>query len=354
MCKNKLIAGLMIFLWMCFSGCTQTIPLSDRAIVKAVFAEETNGNYEVAMVIAEETDEESEQKILLKWGKGETVAQAVYQIETSSRKTMFYSQNQLLLIGKNASKSHFLETLAYFGTEQASRPNMAVYATELTCKQFKDWAKSEDFFQNINNLEKGLEKSPKTGRMIYELNTTKDNFNGIVPFLKLTKQGVETTQMVLYQNNQPKTMLKEDSAQITRLLLGMQTKLKFSQEYDKERIQYSMDDAHIVRTVTQTEQGPVLELQLYGVVRGVTASDANQQAELTLWKNRKELSKVISQEITKKMQQTIALTWNQDNDPFHFVWWFHLWHRQKTDQLIENRRLWEYPSIVATAKIKVV
>lgn len=344
----------MMLLCICFSGCTQTIPLSDRAIVKAVFAEEIDGNYQIGMVIAEETDEESEQKILLKWGKGETVAQAVYDIETSSRKMMFYSQNQLLLIGKNASKNHFLETLAYFGTEQASRPNIAVYTTALTCERFEDWSKSDDFFQDLNSLEKGLEKSPKTGRMIYELNTTKDDFNGIVPFLQLTKQGIETTQMVLYQNNELKTVLKDDSAQIARLLLGMQTKLKFSQEYDKERIQYSIDDAHIVRTVIQTEQGPVLQLQLYGVVRGVTASDAARQAELSLWKNRKELSDVISEEITQKMQQTIDVTWSENNDPFHFVWWFHLWHRQKTEQLIESGELWQYPSIITTAKIKVV
>lgn len=336
---------------ICFTGCGKTLALSDRSIVKAVYAEKGLQGYEVAVVVAEEEKEES--SFSLKWAESNTIANAMHKLEEESEKKLFYGQNQLLLVGKNASKSDFSQALEYFSAEQSSRPNMAVYATKMDKKEFEEWADSKNFEDAVLRLEKNLENSQKTARMIFEIETTEKGVQGFVPLLEVEKEETDTTQLVLYRDDKMQECLGGEQAQIARLLLGMQTELNISQDYEGEEVRFSVDDPQILRTVQVGTDGPVLNLTLTGTVRGVSADHAQRQAQLSGWKSRKDLSLQISQNIVTILNKTVEKAWNP-SDPFGFCWWFLMWNAADTASLIETKQLWEYASISADVNIRVI
>ncbi len=343
--------AITIVCLLCFAGCGNTLALSDRAIVKAVFAEKTGQDYQVAVVIAEE--EEKQQSFSLQWAEGETLSQAMYTLEEQGEKKLFYGQNQLLMVGENASQTSLSQALEYFSAEQASRPNMAVYATKMDEDDFKEWANSEAFAEDIRRLEKDLESTEKTARMIFEISTTQEGTQGFVPLLEVTQEGLDTTQLLLYENDRTMQHLEGEQAQIARILLGMQTELTVSQMYEGEDIHFSVDDPQILRTVESGDDGPILRLVMTGTVRGVSADRAQRQAELSSWQSREELSIQISQNISEIFRKTLEKTWNK-SDPFGFQWWFSAWNGAKTKQLTESGQLWQYDSIVTNVDIHVI
>lgn len=353
--KTKVFAPFLVFWILTFCGCSSGVALSQRGIVKAVFADKTITNYVVGLVIVQGSEKEAgKEEISLQWGEGETLAQAIQQAEQQGQSVVFYGQNQLLFAGKQASQKGLGKVLDYFGTEQASRPNMAVYATEQTPEEFEEWTEQEDFFQQLNGLEKDLEKSHKQARMIYELNTGEQKAEGLVPFLDKKENGTDTSQLVLYDDDTPILLLKENQAQLARLLLGTPVVLEYVTQYQGNSIGYSLQTPRITHEIQLENGKPILHLTLQGSVRGITAATAQMQAQLSRWESRKELSQKFSQQISSELQQLLQQTWQQGLDPFGFGWWFGVWNNQWYQQNSSSGALWQYPSVVVEADVEVV
>lgn len=334
------------------TACAESVTLSQRGIVKGIYAEWKDANYQVGLVLIQGLEDEKPE-VTLSYGKGETLAQALQKAEQSNDSTVFYGQNQLLFVGENASSKKLGEILDYFSTEQSNRPNMAVYVTKENLDKFKDWSEEKDFFQQLNFLEKDLETNKKQARMIYELNQGGDQAEGLVPLLD-KKDTVKTDQLVLYKDNQPIELLNQSESQLARLLLGNPVTLEFLKEYQGETLRYTVDSPHISYHIQVENEKPVLEIQLKGTVRAIIAGTAQHQAELSSWKQRKELSKVFSAQITQEIQNLFEKTWNKQTDPFGLSWWFGLWNSKWYQTHYPNGELWKYDSIKINTQIKVV
>ena len=137
--KRAAAVILAAFLLLSLSGCGG-VPLGRRAIVKAIFVDWTGSRFETGLLVldsAPSADAEQASSASLYCGAAQELSAAVVQAEQQQDRTPFYGQNQLLILGKGAAESKADAVLQYFGTEQAGRPGMAVFVSEMTTDTMK-------------------------------------------------------------------------------------------------------------------------------------------------------------------------------------------------------------------------
>lgn len=355
--------GLCVLLGCCLllTGCGAALPLSSRAIVKAVFLERGEGQWQAALVMLQSSPAadagEADSQVEVASGQGETIQEALRQAENAQGKAPFYAQNQLLLVGREASVSSVGEVLEYFGAEQASRPNMAVFVTNLTLHALEEAGQDGSLTSAVQSSEQSLEGQngmDSPSRMVYELpNDEEGGAQGLIPLLALQEDGARATQLVLYQHGMPSARLEGAQLQLAQLFLGKIRQLDLLENRDGEELRFTVDSPRLQRKLLEEEEGPVLLLTLRGNVRSLFAGKASDQADLSSYERRREVEEAINQYLSEQLRQLVETCYSPGCDAFRLGWWFGAWETAWYYRALQDGSLYDMAHIRVEAKVQV-
>ena len=345
------------FLLLALSGC-RGVPLGRRAIVKAIFVDWTGSQFETGLLIldsAPSADAEQAVSVSFCRGAAQDLSSAIVKAEQQQDRTPFYGQNQLLILGKGASASKPDAVLRYFGTEQAARPGMAIFVSEMTADTMEKISQTDSFAHMVLQLEKEMMEQPAVKPvMVYELPVGETGVNGCIPRITFTDTEAFLDALVLYAGSKPQTVWKEQKMQLAQLMEGRANRLNCLQGYDEHPIRFTVDSANIRRQVKKGEKGPCLHLMITGTVRWLAASQAEQQPNISNTQIQQLLSKQISQTIANDLQQMLQDTWSKEMDVFQLGWWFAAWNTAWFEQALQDGTLWQPEQIQVEANITVL
>lgn len=348
-----LTAVLMTFLCGCGG-----VPLGRRAIVKTVFVDWSDSQFEVGLLVldsAPSADAEQASSATLYRGSAQELSAAVAQAEQQQDRPLFYGQNQLLLLGKGAAKQKTDTVLQYFGTEQAGRPGMAVFVSEMTTDAMEELTQEDNFARTILQLEKEMLEQPTVQPvMVYELPSGEDGVEGCIPRLSLTGTDTSADALVLYAGGEPQTVWEGQEMQLAQLMAGRTNRLNCMQEYDGHTVRFTVDSAYVRRQVQNEEDGPCLHLVLTGTVRWLSASHADQQPGISQDSTQQSLSERISQTLAADLQAVVQDAWNKKGDAFRLGWWFAAWDTAWYNDAVLDGTLRLPQRIEVEAKIAVL
>lgn len=355
--KRAAAVILAAFLLLSLSGCGG-VPLGRRAIVKAIFVDWTGSQFETGLLVldsAPSADAEQASSASLYCGAAQELSAAVVQAEQQQDRTPFYGQNQLLILGKGAAESKADAVLQYFGTEQAGRPGMAVFVSEMTTDTMKELTQADSFASTILQLEKEILEQPAVEPvMVYELPVGEDGVNGCIPRLTLTDTDASLDALVLYAGSEPRTVWEGQEMQLAQLMAGHANRLNCLREYDGRTVRFMVDSARIQRQVEWGEDGPCLHLVLTGTVRWLSASRADQQPDISQTGSRQSLSQQISQTLAADLQAVVQDAWNEKGDAFRLGWWFAVWDTVWYNRALQDGTLRQPERIEVEAQIAVL
>ncbi len=312
--------------------------------------------YQVGLVVLEEaeaSDGAGQAAVQLYSGSGKTLAEALQQAESSQPRQPFYAQNQLLWVGWQAAEDRLPEVLEYFSAEQASRPNMAVYAADLDLQALEELARQEGLAEDIFSLESTLQQAG-SARMIYELQLEQQGAGGLVPVLGQSETGLAVQGLALYRDEKLAGLLEGQQADLAGLLLGEKQPVEWMQDTSLGQLRFRIDSPVIQRQLCQTAAGPVLRLTLQGTVRDLSAADPSLQQQAAAWQSRQQLSQEISQSVALQLQQLVDRCWQSEGDPFRLGWWFGAWNTRWYYAALDSGSLYEPGRVEAQAEIRVL
>lgn len=200
------IFAMLLLATLFLTGCSAT-SLGDRAVVKAVYLDHTEEGYAASIVVygCEPTTDaaSAEGKAAIYSGVGDDVPQALAQAEQQQTKEPFYAQNGLLLLGRGCQEKDPAPILSYFGEEDASRKDLAVYLTELSPEEFQQ---SEKKISDVIREAERLAAS-SGGRGAFGIHEAKceDGFSGLLPVLRFSEESSSATvrSAVLFERGVP-------------------------------------------------------------------------------------------------------------------------------------------------------
>ncbi len=219
----KLLAMLLIAL-LPLCGCSRS--LGERAIVKIVYLDESNGQIEAGLAVftctpnSDTASVEGEARIYT--AQGASIEEALYHAERQQNKKPFYAQNEILLLGPGAA-ADVTPYLRHFAAENAARPNLAAFLTPLTLEEF---AGCEEGIGDIVRegerlMSRGAQGAALT-QSLFELELSGESgMRGYLPVFSFSKEEKDfrgVRQLALMEDGAPYRMLEDAPMQLFLLL----------------------------------------------------------------------------------------------------------------------------------------
>ncbi len=317
----KLTYLLLFVLLLC--GCTSR-SLGERAIVKMIYLDETNGKIEAGLVVftcapnSDTASVEGEAKIYVAGGR--SIEEALYNAERQQNKKAFYAQNELLLFGPGAAKN-VTRFLSHFASENAARPNLAAFLTPLSAAEFSE---CEDVINTVVRegerlIGPGQGEEDRT-QSIFELDLSGENgMNGYLPVFTFSKEEKEfcgVREIVLIRDGKPDGVLRDAPMQLALLLAGKQRSLTANVEIEGEVFSFDTQQLNLTHTASSRSGAPCLSVRLTGKVDDITIDGIPVQKE-----NENDAARRINEYLTLLVDGLEGRTFARGNDIFHNAWW---------------------------------
>ncbi|MEG1175447.1 MAG: hypothetical protein RSD27_00135 [Ruthenibacterium sp.] len=308
-----------MILSLAFCGCSTFVPLSERAIVKGIYLDESNGMVQSALVVytcapsANTAEARSEARIYT--GEGATIEQALKAAEKKQNKKPFYAQNRLLLLGPHTFDSAS-DYLLYFGAEEVSRANLSVFLTDTTREEFSQL--EEKVSVVVEESERLMQKSKGKGSKVCGVHEIRydenEHFYGYLPILQIHANeftGVE--ELMLYDSGTPLCTLRDLAMQLTLLLSGKAQSLETTQSIEKTQTTLRTQQLFLQREI---DDNGMLFIQLCGKTESLTQNGRALQGD-----SARQTLQRYNALIDEAAQQLIHLTTQRGNDVFACGWW---------------------------------
>lgn len=162
--RRLLALGLLLAL---ATGCAGR-PLGSQAVVSTLYLDRDEAGWQAVLVYVTSSESadagQAQPEAALLTGAGESVARALQAAQAGTPLTLFYGQNELLLLGPGAQGEAMYEACAYLANDSAGRPNMAVFGVELTAE---DWqaGQGEERYALLRQIEQAAGESLYTQRL---------------------------------------------------------------------------------------------------------------------------------------------------------------------------------------------
>lgn len=327
----------VLALALLLSGCAP-VSLSGRAIVKAVFFDAVPDGYRASIVVfsCEPTTDaaSAEGQAHIYSGEGADVAQALADAADSQTKQPFYAQNSLLFLGSGCMDGDPTEILEYFGEEDASRKDVAVYLVPMDAQEF---AGCGDTIAGAIHEAEGLARTGGA-RGIFGAHESRceGGFSGILPILELngeegTASGV--TSAALYQDGRVREMLSEEEYQLALVLLGKSGELTLD---GTGGLSADVKGVTVRRNASAQNGGLTLSLRMTGTMMTVSRDGRALYAE-----EAKAAAPALNESVEKTFERLAEKTFGQGHDVFGFAWWLRGENSAEVARLEEAGTLWE-------------
>lgn len=119
-----------------FSGCSGENKLHEKIIIKGVGVDLYDGNIEVTMHVfdSENSVSDGKGKIIVISSTGKTVLDAFNNLSKKTGKEPLYSQNLVLIIGKECAQNGINAIMDFFIRYYEVRPSVSVFVSDTTAK----------------------------------------------------------------------------------------------------------------------------------------------------------------------------------------------------------------------------
>lgn len=301
-----------LILMLCLTGCTNSA-LGDRVMVKAIYLEHEE-TFEARLLVLQsapsaDTGQVSEQARYLK-GSGDTVYAALQSAEQSENRSLFYGQNELLLLGPKLARQGAFEACRYMAGETSGRPNMAVYGLDIGPDAFEAMQqKGTDFLSSVQQLEKhALYRT-------YLYQFAQPEQNGVIPMLSVRENAASPAGLTLYENGSPAASWQGAQAQLAALLAGQANALEL--ELPSLPVSFQVRSPKLAFEPGLAKGGLQLTIRFSGAIQKLTGPQGAAVPGQT-----GELEQAIDREITRLLAGLAADTLGRGNDVFHLGSYF--------------------------------
>lgn len=324
---------------LCLTSCS-SVSLGDRAVVKAVYLEQTEEGFAASLVVYgcdPTTDAASAQgKAAIYSGTGGDVPQALADAESRQTKEPFYAQNGLLLLGKNCMERDPAPILSYFGEEDASRKDIAVYLTHLSPEEFDEC--EENISDVIREAERTASSSGGRGAFGVHEADCLDGFSGLLPVLDFSDESESASvgRALLYADGMPRYALEDAQLQLAMLLLGKSSELTLDIPADDgKRLDVSAKGISVRKNMSGSWENGVLHLEITGTMlslsrdgRALYGTDARKAVD--------EVNTYLETELQALAEKTFL----EKNDLFGFVWWMQGLNSERVSELASSGEIY--------------
>lgn len=314
----KIVGLLCAGCALLFTGCSTYVPLSERAIVKAIYLNETQQGIQASLVVytckASANTADVTGTPRLYQGEGATIEKALEDAEKQQNKKPFYAQNRLLFLGKNTFDS-VTEYLSYFGAEEVSRANLSVFLTTTTQEEFSKLEESiSAIVDESERLTLESRESGNKSRAIHELRyDEKGRFYGYLPLLTLGENDFTgVNELLLYDSGVPICALREAVMQLTLLLSDKSNTLKISLPGEKD---ITVKTQRLVLEREPKKDG-TFSVGIAGKVESITQNGHVLQGE-----EEQQALAACNDLLGNGVQQLLNITTQAGNDVFSCNWW---------------------------------
>lgn len=229
-----LLAGLLC-------GCSGQ-GLGTKVVVKSLYFDWQEGAYQVALLYTTSGDSadagEAEPEAKLLKGEGDTPLEALRQAEKATTQTVFYGQNELLLIGPGAADERLFEVCRFLAHDSTGRPNMAVFRVDVEA-DFWTGMEPESLYPLLQQLEQAAGRSVYT-QYLYRIGAQDDT---LLPSLTVSEQGekVLAGPLVLYRQGIPSAVWRAETANLAAAAAGQASTLEFELQLERGLVHFTVD-----------------------------------------------------------------------------------------------------------------
>ncbi len=339
----KLAAACAASLALC--ACGQDRSLGQRAIVKAVYLDESGGAYHAGLAVflcepnSDTASVQGEAKIYT--GEGASMDEALRDAEQKQNKTPFYAQNELLFLGPGALRRDVTPYLAYFGQENAARPNLSVFAVDLTQREF---SRCDDTITDVVReggrivQETALGAGPARG--IYELAAPQgqraDGWLPVLSFGEDSEDFIGVRELVLLEDGRAGERLEEEAMSTALLLAGKQDTVSFSGSDGGEPLAFTTQPLTLTHSVENTQEGPVLTVRAAGRLRSVSLGAGELHG-----RQAQQAAHRVCRFLQRTAEALGERTFARGNDVFHHAWWLRQRDAAQVQAMQRAGTLWQ-------------
>ncbi len=308
-----LICTLTPFL---FSSCAESVPLSARTIVKAIYLNEDSGGNVTASLImytckpGANTAEVQGDPVIYT-AEGENVAMALKNVENMQSKEPFYDQNKILFLGSGTFEN-VSKYISHFMPESLAAQDLSVFLTEISTEEFNEL--STNSTDVIKSAETIAEKSVLNGNravQLYEINLDEnEKFSGYLPVITLKENySVSVDELIIFDEETPVLSVTEMALDITLILAGKQQTLEVdTQENDK----HTYIQTQKLAVAFDAQSGGDMNIYVNG-----TAKSTEQNSKALFGEEEQAVIDELCLEIENTAESIIKLTTFEGNDIFN-------------------------------------
>lgn len=204
---KKLLLIPLISCIVLLSGCVESKDLSERTIVQAIAIDydANTKDFKVIMQFFNQSSEggqnqidKTQENVMKSIGTGKSIYEAVSVASRNEGKEMLYSENQLIVLGKNTCQLDLGQTLNFFTTNYQSHPKVIVAAAEDKAEdimniKFKEGVVSTQKLTDI--LKNAEENGYMVNNHVYEIMTDlcSSSRSVFLPMLKVYESETDVT-----------------------------------------------------------------------------------------------------------------------------------------------------------------
>ncbi len=314
--KTIALVTVLFLIATIFSACAQSVPLSDRAIVKAIYFNEDKENNITASIVmytckpGANTAEVQGDPVIYT-GYGESVSQALKDAEAQQNKQPFYEQNKILLLGTGTFDG-VSQYLTYFGAQSMNMADLNVFLTRISAEDFKNLGTSStDIIKAAEGIANAGKLEGNKARQIYEMNISKEKeFSGYLPVLEAENAvATDISELMVFAKETPLFSLSEIPMDLTLILSKEMQKLNISLPING--VETDVETQKLSVTHETFDDGTIC-VKISGTVKNMVQNGEN----LTSLKQDEAL-KELNAQLEEIAITIINLTTMSDNDIFN-------------------------------------
>ena len=235
---------------VCFlTGCNHISGLDEQLIVYGLGVDKNDGEYEVTVqaLNAQNTEDSnsnsSKKNVTTVSATGETLLDAVKQIENQSGKKILYSHAMVLILSEDLAKSGVGETLRFFSTNHKLRPTVEVLISSTPAKEILSSEKKFNAEDLLATTRVGQEKDDGINSQIRyilgDLNSPSKSAKAW--YLDYKDEEISCKRIALIKEKMLKVVLDKDATKGALLLLGKAKNISDSVEIYGQKVFFELN-----------------------------------------------------------------------------------------------------------------
>lgn len=235
---------------VCFlTGCNHVSGLDEQMIVYGIGVDKNADEYEVTVQAlnaqnTEDTSSSSAKKnVTTVSATGETLLDAVKQIENQSGKKILYSHAMILILSEDLVKSGVGETLRFFSTNHKLRPTVEVLISSTPAKEILSSENNFNAEDILATTRVGKEKDDGINSQIrYILGDINSPSKSAKAWCLEYKDGeISCKNMAVFEDDKLKIVLDNEATKGALLLLGKAKNISDSVEVDDQKVFFEIN-----------------------------------------------------------------------------------------------------------------